>query len=175
VTIRQLYLFDVLGLLLTIVAAVLTRASGRRIAGAVAGAGGAGILALLMAALWQRVDLWRFSIAWEPYYLVLLWTDFVVFAYVFLITWRIARRFGRRGLLLVVCAAALVGPARDYWYLKKFPEWGSYAPGVLPLLAVSVTYVVIILAGHGLMRLVAGPAGADSLTRSWRTSAPRGV
>src|SRR5690242_21265007 len=72
-----------------------------------------------------------------------------------------------------VCSSDLSG--NFYWYLKKFPEWGSYAPGVLPLLAVSVTYVVIILAGHGLMRLVAGPAGADSLTRSWRTSAPRGV
>jgi hypothetical protein len=61
--------------------------------------------------------------------------------------------------------AAVIGPPRDYWYMQHFPEWGYYAPGVAPLLAVSVTYVLVCVVGHGVMRLIAGPARQDQLAR----------
>ena len=35
---------------------------------------------------------------WEPYFLMLVLIDFTLCAFVFLINWRIARRFGWRGL-----------------------------------------------------------------------------
>jgi hypothetical protein len=49
--------------------------------------------------------------------------------------------------------------------MRQFPEWGYYGPGIAPVLAISVTYVVVTLMGHGVMRLIAGPAREDRLAR----------
>jgi hypothetical protein len=49
--------------------------------------------------------------------------------------------------------------------VRTFREWGTYAPGIAPVLAISGTYVLLGIVGHGLMRLVAGPAAADRLAR----------
>ena len=115
--------------------------------------------------LGERVGWWHFTITWRPYFLTLMLIDATLCAFIFLITWRIARRFGWRGLAVVLVAAAVIGPPRDYWYMKRFPEWGAYVPGVAPVLAISATYVVLGVLGHGVMRLVAGPARADRLAR----------
>jgi hypothetical protein len=148
-----------------IAVAILTRATPRRIAGALAGAAVGGVAGLGIIAFGERAGWWHMAITWEPYFLTLLWIDVVLCAYVFLITWRIARRFGGRGLAVVVFVAAVIGPPRDYWYMRRFPEWGSYGPGIAPVLAITATYVVLVLVGHGVMRLVAGPAAADRLAR----------
>ena len=82
-----------------------------------------------------------------------------------------ARRFGGRGLAVAVIVAAVIGPPRDYWYMARFPEWGAYGPGVSPVLAVSATYVILLILGYAVMRLVAGPARADRLARRpWETA-----
>ena len=72
------------------------------------------------------------AITWEPYFLILMLIDFTLCAFIFLITWRIARRFGWRGLAVVLVVLAVIGPPRDYWYMRQFPEWGSYGPGIAP-------------------------------------------
>ncbi len=164
-TTQQLYVFNCLYLVMLIAVVLLTRAPPRRIAGALAGAAMAGVAALGIIAFGERAGWWHMAITWEPYFLALFWIDLVLCAYVFLITWRIARRFGGRGLAVVVFLAAIIGPPRDYAYMRRFPEWGSYGPGIAPVLAISVSYVVMLLVGHGVMRLVAGPAGADRLAR----------
>jgi hypothetical protein len=105
------------------------------------------------------------ALTWEPYYLTLMWIDFTLCGWIFLITWRIARRFGGRGLAVVAMVAAVIGPLRDYRYMALFPEWGAYAPGIAPVLAISATYVLVGVVGHGVMRLSAGPARADRLAR----------
>jgi hypothetical protein len=86
-------------------------------------------------------------------------------AWLFLVSWRIARRFGRRGLAAALLAVAVIGPPRDYWYMARFPEWGAFGPGLAPVLADSAAYVLMAVVGHGVMRLVAGPARADGLAR----------
>ena len=164
-TIRQLYLFNCLYLVLTAAVAILTRAPLRRIAGALAGAALAGVVALGVIAFGESAGWWHMVMTWEPYFLALFWIDMVLCAFVFLITWRIARRFGWRGLAVAVFVVAVLGPVRDSWYMAKFPEWGAYAPGFAPMLAISGTYVLLGVLGHGLMRLVAGPAAADRLAR----------
>lgn len=164
-TTRQLYLFNVLYLVMLLVVAVLTRATRRRIVGAVAGAAGCGVAALGIIAFGENAGWWHMAITWEPYFLTLLWIDFVLCAYVFLLTWRIARRFGGRGLAVLLFLLAVLGPFRDSWYMARFPEWGAYAAGIAPMLAISGTYVLLGIVGHGLMRLVAGPAEADRLAR----------
>jgi hypothetical protein len=170
-TTQQLHLFNALYLVILIVVAVLTRATVRRIAGALAGAAVGGVVALGIIALGEKAPWWHFAFTWEPYFLILMWIDFVLSAFIYLITWRIARRFGWRGLAIVGVIAAFLGPVRDYRYMEQFPEWGSYTPGPAPVLAISATYVLLIYLGHGVMRLVAGPAGADRLaSRPWERS-----
>jgi hypothetical protein len=128
-----------------------------------------GAVALSIIPFGERAGLWRMAITWEPYFLILLWIDVTLGGVVFLITWRIARRFGASGLAVVLVVAAVLGPLRDYRYMARFPEWGAYARGIAPVLAISLAYVLLGIVGHGVMRLVAGPAAGHRLAR-W----PRG-
>jgi hypothetical protein len=89
----------------------------------------------------------------------------VLCGFAFLVTWRIARRFGGRGLAVLAIVAAVIGPIRDKGFAERFPEWGSFAPGVVPVLAISASYVLAGVVGHGVMRLVAGPARGSPLAR----------
>ncbi len=116
-------------------------------------------------ALGERIPLWHMAIHWEPSYLTLMCIDFALCGFIYLITWRIARRFGWRGFVVVTVIAAVLGPVRDYAYMRRFPEWGYYEPGIAPMAAVSVLYILLIVVGHGVMRLIAGPAGFDQLAR----------
>jgi hypothetical protein len=167
-TTLQLHLFNGIGLVVCVVVAFFTRPTARRIAGALAGGAAFGLTALGIMALGEAVGWWHMAITWEPYFLTLLWIDFALCAFIYLITWRIARRFGWRGLAVVVIVAAIIGPPRDYWYMAWFPEWGSYGPGLAPILAIAATYALMVVLGHGVMRLVAGPARGDPLAaRPW--------
>ena len=164
----QLHLFNGVYLAVLVAVAFFTRATVRRIAGAVAGGVGFGVVALGIIACGEKVGWWYMAITWEPYFVTLLMAGFTLGAFIYLITWRIARRFGWRGLAVAVIVAAVIGPPRDYWYMARFPEWGAYGPGVAPVLAIAATYAVMVVLGHGIMRLVAGPARADRLARrSW--------
>jgi hypothetical protein len=166
-------MFNVLYLGVLVVVAVLTRARARRIAGALAGAAVGGVAALCMIALGEEVGWWHMAIIWEPYFVTLLWIDFILCAFIFLITWRIARRYGWRGLAAVAVVAAVLGPLRDYRYIEHFPEWGAYSPGIAPALAISATYILLGVLGHTVMRLVAGPAKKDRLARRpWEAGEP---
>lgn len=84
---------------------------------------------------------------------------------IYLVTWRVARRFDWRGLTACLIAAAAIGPPRDYLIAAKYPEWIAFAPGIAPVLAVSATYVCVVALGHAVMRLVAGAARGDRLAR----------
>lgn len=164
-TTLQLHLFNCLYLAVLVAVAFFTRATARRIAGALAGGVAFGVVALGIIAIGEEVGWWHMAITWEPYFVTLLLVGFAMCAFIYLITWRIARRFGWRGLAVAVIVAVVVGPPRDYWYMARFPEWGTYGPGIVPVLAVAATYAVMVLLGHGVMRLVAGPACADRLAR----------
>ena len=170
-TTEQLHLFNGIYLVVLLVVAVLTRATARRTAGALAGGAAFGVAAMGIIALGERAELWHIVITWEPHFIALLLLGFVLCGFIYLITWRIARRFGSRGLVAAVVISAVVGPVRDYWYMARFSEWGAYGPGVAPVLAVAGTYAVTVLLGHGVMRLLAGPARADRLARrKWESS-----
>jgi hypothetical protein len=164
-TTQQLHLFNLLYLIISVVVAVLTRATARRIAGAVVGGAAVGVVGLGIIALGEKVGWWHMAITWEPYFLTLMLIDSALCAFVFLITWRITRRFGWRGLAVVLVVLALFGPVRDQWYMRRFPEWGSYRAGFAHVLAISASYVIVILVGYGIMRLVAGPTRKDRLAR----------
>jgi hypothetical protein len=164
-TTTQLHLFNALYLCIFAFVTVVTRARWQRVVGAAAGAMVAGLAALAAIAVGEKAGVWHFVIEWSPYFLLLLWVDFALCGFIFLLTWRIARRFGRRGLIITLMIAAVLGPLRDYRYMQQFPEWGSYGPEVAPFVAVSATYVLMGVLGHGVMRLIAGPARSDELAR----------
>jgi hypothetical protein len=114
---------------------------------------------------------WLFP--WESNFLTALGINCALCAFAFLITWRIARRFGGRRLAVVVVVAAVVGPIRDKSFAERFPEWGTFAPGVVPALVISACYVLFVVVGQGVMRLVAGPAqGSPLARRPWETAEP---
>jgi hypothetical protein len=102
----------------------------------------------------------------SAHFQLLLWLVLAVSsAPVYLITWRLAGRFGERGLTVCVLAAAIIGPPRDYWFAATFPDWMIFSSGVVPLLADATIYALLVVAGHSVMRLVADPAQRDSLAR----------
>ena len=169
VTIGQLHIFNALYLILLVVVVIITRASMRRIIGALVGTFAAAAAGIAVIAVCERVGWWHFNMHWEPYYLFQLGISVAVGSFVFLLTWRLARRFGGRGLAIALLIAAILGPLRDSAYMAMFPDWGYYAPGIAPMLAISVAYVVIGVVGHGLMRVISGPATADPLAgRFWK-------
>jgi hypothetical protein len=173
-TVLQICLFGAAYLIFVAVVVVLTRATLRRVAGSLAGGIVAGVAGLGVIALGQRVGWWDFVMLWEPSYLVLFLLAFAIsMSWIYLISWRIARRFGWRGLAVGLIAVAVIGPPRDYWYMAKFPEWGSFGSGIIPILVDSASYVLMVVVGHGVMRLVAGPARADRLARRpWEVVKP---
>lgn len=169
-TTAQVNAFNALYLAILIAVILLARPTVRRIAGALAGGASAGVAMLAVVAVCERAGWWRFVFPWEPYFLTLVVLGMTFCGFGFLLTWRVARRFGTRGLALLLFIAAVLGPVRDYRYMATFPEWGSYAPGYAPALAISAAYVIIAVVGHGVMRLIAGPASADRLAdRPWKT------
>jgi len=164
-TAQQLHLLNGLYLFVLIVVAVLTRATTQRIAGAVAGAAAMFVVGLAIVALGEHVGWWHWLFPWEPNFLAALWINSTLCAFVFLITWRIARRFGGWGLAVVAIVAGIMGPIRDYAFVERFPEWGTFSPGMAPVVAVSAAYVLMGAVGHGIMRLIAGPARDSPLAR----------
>jgi hypothetical protein len=157
-----------IGLYLAAFVAVVyfTRAKVRRIEGALAGGAVFGVVAVLAVALGEAQGWWGLPKAGSSHFQFLLWLGFAVScAPVYLITWRVARRFGARGLVACVLVAAIIGPPRDYRVAATFPGWIAFSPGIVPILAVAAIYALLVLVGHAVMRMVAGSARGDSLGR----------
>ena len=143
-----------------------TRPTARRVVGALVGGAAAGLLGLGAIALCKALGWWQIPFASTPYFLPLFYLGLSIsLTPIYLVTWRVARRFGWRGLAVFVSVVAIIGPPRDYLIAATFPKWMVFAPGVGPILADGATYVGIVVLGHTVMRLIAGPAGKDQLAR----------
>ena len=146
--------------------AYFTRATSRRVVGALAGGAVAGWLMLGAITLGMALGWWRVSLSSTPGFLALFSAGAAIsWSPTYLVTWRVARRFGGRGLAACLLIAGVIGPPRDYLFAAKYPRWMVFAPGASPVLAVAATYAGILAVGHAVMRLVAGPAREDPLAR----------
>jgi len=162
----------VTGLYLVELVAVVyfTRATSRRILGAFLGGAAAGCFGLRAIVAGNALELWRVPIVRTLYFLALFYFAFVISVTpIYLVTWRVARRFGWRGLAVFISIVAIIGPPRDYLFAATFPEWMVFAPGVAPILADALAYVGIVAIGHAVMRLVAGPSREDRLRPTFRS------
>src|SRR5262245_13806784 len=135
-----------------------TRPTGRRFAGALAGgAFDAGLALWAIIPLGESQGWWHVPLEPSPAYMGLLFLGTAVStAPIFLVTWRIARRFGWRGLAVTFAGLAVIGPPRELAVEATYPEWITYAPGIATVLGISAAYVGGLAAGHGVMRLVSG-------------------
>ena len=163
-TTGQMILMTVLYLAAFVAAAYFTRAKARRIVGALSGGAVFGVVGLLVVALGESRNWWRVPKEQASRFWWLLWLCLAVSsAPVYLITWRVARRFGRRGLAVCALASGIIGPLRDYLYAATFPEWMVFSPGIAPVAADAAVYLLLVVVGHQVMRMVAGPAEDDYL------------
>jgi len=143
-----------------------TRAPSRRVVGALAGGAAAGCWGLGAIIAGEALGLWRDFLPPAHSLWVLVYLGLAIsLSPIYLITWRVARRFGWRGLAVCLIVAGVVGPPRDYLYVATYPEWGAFAPGVAPVFADAATYIGLVALGHAVMRLVAGPARGSPLAR----------
>jgi hypothetical protein len=168
-TTGQMILMTVLYLAAFVAAAYFTRAKVRRIAGALAGGAVFAVIGVLAVALGEAQNWWRVPKAHASPFWLLLWLGLAVSCSpVYLITWRVARRFGGRGLAVCALVSGIIGPPRDYFYAATFPSWMVFSLGITPVVADATIYVLLVVVGHGVMRMFAGPAQDDSL----RTGGP---
>jgi hypothetical protein len=143
-----------------------TRATSRRILGAFVGGAAVGCFGVGVIVIGNALGLWRVPIFWTPYFVALFYLGFAISVTpIYLVTWRLARRFAWRGLAVFTGIVAVIGPPRDYLIAATFPKWMVFAPRVSPILADAAIYVGIVAIGHAVMRLVAGPAREDRLAR----------
>jgi len=151
--------------LLELVAVVhFTRPTSRRVVGAFAGGAAVGCFGMGAIVLGNALELWRVPITWTPYFVALFYLGLSISVTpIYLVTWRLARRFRWRGLAVFMCIVAIIGPPRDYLHALKFPSWMVFAPGVAAIVGDAVAYIGIVAIGHAVMRLVAGPAREDRL------------
>jgi hypothetical protein len=149
-----------------IAVAYFTRAKVRRILGALAAGAVFGVVGLLGLALGEAQGWWHVPQGGSSHFQLLLWLGFAISGGpTYLILWRIVRRFGGRGLAVSIVVSTIIGPPRDYWIVAMFPAWMTFAPGIAPVLADATIYALLIIVGHVVMRMVAGPAQGDRLAR----------
>lgn len=161
-TTQQLIVVIFVYLIALVAAVYFTRPTWRRAAGALAGGAAAGWVLLGAAALGNELGWWRAPLPTAPGALALFYfAGSVSCSPMYLITWRVALRFGGRGLAICLMFAAIIGPPRDYLVAAMYPEWMVFAPGVAPVFADAAAYFAIVGLGHAVMRLVAGPARRD--------------
>jgi hypothetical protein len=165
-TTQQLILMIFFYLAVFAAIAFFARASLRRIAGALASAAAIALLILTLIAFGQARGLWVVPINRTQQLLLLLYLALAIsIAPIYLISWRVARRFGRRGLAVLIGCAVVIGPARDYIVSAKYPEWIEFESGIASVFAVGMIYTMIVGVGHLLMWMVAGGSGEDRLVR----------
>jgi hypothetical protein len=129
------------------VVAYLTPAKSLRICGAVAGGAVFGAVAMFGIVQAEAHGLWHVTFASAQIEL-LVWVGLAIScAPAYLITWRVARRFDGRGLVICAASSALIGPPRDYWIAAKFPDWMRFAPGAAPILADAFIYALLVIVG----------------------------
>jgi len=122
---------------------------------------------MAIIALCEALGWWRMPIASTPFQALLLYFAISIsLSPIYLVTWRIARRFAWRGLAIFTAVVTIIGAPRDYLIAAKFPQWMVFLPGVAPILADSVAYFLIVVAGHAVMRQIAGPSASDPLART---------
>jgi len=144
----------------------------RRLLGALAGGLAVAVVGVGIESLFHSLGFWRYPSVEEPYGPLALYPlVVVVFALLALIGWRIMRRFGWRGWIAFLVILATLGVLRDFLVADRVLGIIVLARGFLTVLVDASIWIGTVALAQAVMRLVAGPAGADRLgRRPWSTS-----
>ena len=143
-----------------------TRASVRRVLGALVGGVVVAVFGFGVELVCQALGQWHYPsddtgrgpLLMYPS-LALLWATLA------LIGWRVMRRYGWRGEAVFLASVALLGTLRDYFVAGQALGAIVLAPGVTTVLVEIVCWGGQTAMAQALMWSVAGPAGADRLAR----------
>jgi hypothetical protein len=144
---------------LLVAAVYFTRATTRRVLGALAGGGvvalvGAGVEALAHTRGW-----WHYTSDDTPYGPLAIYPFLVIaFAFLALIGWRVTRRFGSRGLIVFLGILAVVGTVRDYFISGSLMGLIVFAPGAVLAIIDAFLWAGLTALAIAVMRAVSGPA-----------------
>jgi hypothetical protein len=149
-----------------IAAVYFTRATPRRVVGALAGGAAVAVVGVGVEALCQSLGFWRYPSDDSPYGPPLMYPAVVLmFALLPLVGWRVTRRFGWRGQAVFLTAVTAVGTLRDYLIAGQVMRLIVLAPGVGTVLVDAACWAGLTALAQAVMRLVAGPARGDRLAR----------
>jgi small multidrug resistance pump len=143
-----------------------TRASVRRVLGALVGGVVVAVFGFGVELVCQALGQWHYPsddtgrgpLLMYPS-LALLWATLA------LIGWRVMRRYGWRGEAVFLASVALLGTLRDYFVAEQALGAIVLAPGVTTVLVDIVCWAGQTALAQALMWPVAGPATADRLAR----------
>jgi hypothetical protein len=143
-----------------------TRATRRRVVGALAGGGAVALVGAVVEALAHTKGWWRYTFDDTPYGPLAIYPLLVVaFAFLALIGWRVTRRFGWRGLIVFLGILAVVGTVRDYFISGSLMGLIVFAPGVVLVILDALLWAGLMALAIAVMRAVSGPARDDELAR----------
>jgi hypothetical protein len=144
----------------------LTRAGGRRLAGAVCSVIVFTALSAPIDTIGIRTGMWSYPSCVDPPHPPLAVYVGQALAFVgclALVAWRVQRRFGVRGVTALALGVCGVGVVRDFTVAALLPQAIRIGPPPASILADLGAWVVVVVVALGVMRAVAGPAGADAL------------
>src|SRR5262245_41185059 len=149
---------------LLISAAYFTRATSRRILGALAGGGAVALVGTGVEALGHARGWWRYTADDTPIGPLAMYPLIIVaFAFLALFGWRVAARFGACGLSVFLGILAVVGPLRDYLIAGGLMGLVVFAPGVALAILDASLWAGLTGLAIAVMRVVSGPARDDEL------------
>jgi hypothetical protein len=168
-TIDQFAVFALIATpLLFALIAYLTRATARRVVGALVGGLGFGVANALWDLIAYYTGWWHYPFASSPY---APWSLYLAAGLFYgggtaLIGWRVQRRFGLHGLLVFLALFTLYGSLRDFGgAAATHNAYLIFGAGVVPVVADAASWFLDAALAQALMRLVAGPAASDGLAR----------
>jgi hypothetical protein len=143
-----------------------TRATKRRITGALLGGLAVAIVGLGVEFLAHKLGWWHYPFVHTPFGPLLMYPVIVlIFAALALIGWRLTRGFGLRGQAAFLIVLAILGTVRDYRVAAWLPDFIVFAPGIRIVFIDAACWAGLLALALFVMRLVAGPANADPLAR----------
>ena len=151
---------------LLVAAVYFTRATPRRVVGALAGGGVVALVGVGVEAWGHARGWWRYTADDTPYGPPAIYPLLVVaFAFLALIGWRVMQRFGGRGLAVFLGILAVVGTLRDYLIAGRLMGLVEFAPGVVLAIIDGLLWAGLTALAIAVMRAVSGPAREDRLAR----------
>jgi hypothetical protein len=149
---------------LLVAAVYFTRATPRRVVGALAGGGVVALVGVGVEAWGHARGWWRYTADDTPYGPPAIYPLLVVaFAFLGLIGWRVMRRFGGRGLAVFLGILAVVGTLRDYLIAGRLMGLVEFAPGVALAIIDGLLWAGLTALAIAVMLAVSGPAREDRL------------